>query len=454
MQYILKKYSRKNMQLLRLFNTLEKNIQPIPVSENNKVSLYVCGITPYDFAHLGHGRVYVTFDVLYRLMKSQGLEVTYCRNFTDIDDKLIQRAEKEYQDPFKYHEVAQRFINAFTHDMEALRCLKPTFEPLVTDHIPEIITFVKGLIEKNHAYVVERDVYFRITSFPEYGKLSGRNRKDLLAGARVAINEKKEDPLDFALWKGEAEGTYWQSPWGWGRPGWHIECSTLADIFLGQTVDIHGGGMDLIFPHHENEIAQSESLHHKIFVHMWVHNAFVQINKEKMSKSLQNFFTLKDLFKEYDPMVIRYMILSHHYRNPLDFSLNELPGIQKTYQRICKLFVDTPVSTAYLKSPLVQKMLSHLQDDLNTPAFLGVLFENYKLLQNDENERASVKTILQEIMGFSLQPLPEQEVAITPEIMELIILRDQARKDKNWQRADQLRDQLAILGYEAQDKKI
>ncbi|MGC2310947.1 MAG: cysteine--tRNA ligase [Candidatus Babeliaceae bacterium] len=439
---------------IRLTDTLTGNLQPLIPQEKNKVTLYVCGITPYDFAHVGHGRVYVTFDVLYRLLKSHNYEVLYCRNFTDIDDKLILRAEKEYQDPFKYAVVADTFITAFNEDMHALQCLKPTFEPRVTENMDAIIQFVQGLVTQGHAYVVDGDVYFRISSFPEYGKLSKRKRKDLLAGARVAVNERKEDPLDFVLWKAEAPNSYWKSPWGYGRPGWHIECSTLADIFLGQTIDIHGGGMDLIFPHHENEIAQSESLHGKQFVRLWVHNAFVQINKEKMSKSLQNFFTLRDLFKKHDPMVIRYMILMHQYRNPLDFSLGELAGIEKTYQRLCKLFVATQIVADYQKSPLVQQMLAHLTDDLNTPALLGVLFENIKIVQENEQERAAVKTLLQEILGLSLQPLPEKTIEITPKIEELIQLREQARKNKDWQQADKLRDELKTLGYEVHDQKL
>ena len=287
--------------------------------KNETVQLYVCGITPYDYTHIGHGRCYVLFDVLYRYLRSIGVKVIYCRNFTDIDDKLLCKAQELYGDQFQYKKVADAFIENYLQDMESLNCLFPDYQPRVTEVIDDIIEFIDGLIKKNCAYVVNGDVYFSVKNFPEYGQLSKRKLDQLCAGARVDINEQKRDPLDFALWKAGAEGTFWKSPWGWGRPGWHIECSVMAYKNLGKTIDIHGGGMDLIFPHHENEKAQSEALWNQSFARVWMHVAFVQINKEKMSKSLGNFFTLRELFNKFDPMVIRFYLLSHHYRSPIDF---------------------------------------------------------------------------------------------------------------------------------------
>jgi cysteinyl-tRNA synthetase len=437
--------------VLQLTNTFTGKKERIH-ADNNVLKMYVCGITPYDYAHVGHGRCYVTFDLLYRFLRHQGYSVTYARNFTDIDDKLLCRSEKEFGTPFRYHEIAQRFINAYHEDMKQLQCLAPTHEPLVTEHIPHIISFIEKLIEKGYAYVVDGDVYYRIASFPSYGALSKQNINELCAGARVEQSDIKENPLDFALWKGEKEGAFWKSPWGYGRPGWHIECSVLSDVFLGSTIDIHGGGMDLMFPHHENERAQSDAYHHHSVVKLWAHNAFVRINQEKMSKSLGNFFTLRDVFKEFDPMVVRYMILTHHYRSPLDFSFDELQELTKVYQRLCRLFENTP-ALPIEQSIVAQKMIDMIADDLNTPGMLGVLYENSSLLRENAQERGGVKTVLQQIAGLSLQPLPEKQVEITPEIKALLEERTKAREQKDWARADALRDELKKLGYTIQDKK-
>lgn len=418
------------------------------------VDMYVCGITPYDFAHVGHGRCYVTFDVVYRLLKTLGYDVTYARNFTDIDDKLLVRAEKEFGDQSRYTEIAQRFIDAYHEDMKNLACCEPQHEPRVTEVIPEIIAFIEGLIKKGHAYESNGSVYFAVNTFCDYCKLSKRDIHDMQAGARVEVNDEKRNPLDFALWKAESEGVFWKSPWGNGRPGWHIECSVMAEKYLGSRIDIHGGGMDLIFPHHENEIAQSEAFHGHEFARYWLHNAFVRIDKEKMSKSLGNFFTLRQVFEKYDPMVVRFMILNHHYRSPLDFSFDDLDVAQKTYQRLCKLFHTTAVAhNVDMNNQLVKSMMAFLCDDLNTPGMFGVLFEHWDLLQKDEQERGAVKTLLSKVLGLSLIPLPEKEVEITPEIQELVTQREQARKDKNWKLSDELRDKLKNLGYEVHDGK-
>ena len=443
--------------MITISNTLSGKKELFKPIKEGKVSLYVCGITPYDYAHLGHGRVYVSFDVLYRLLQFLGYEVTYCRNFTDIDDKIIARAQKELGDPNKFEQISQKYIGTFEEDMKLLNCLPPKYQPLVTQTMPEIIAFVQGLIKQGKAYESEGDVYFDISSFPQYGRLSKHKLEDLIAGARVEVNDKKRSPLDFALWK-HAEPTEpgWQSPWGHGRPGWHIECSAMAEKFLGDTLDMHAGGLDLIFPHHENEIAQSEGLHNKQFVNYWMHNGFVRINQEKMSKSLGNFFTLRDIFKQFDPMVVRFYYLTHHYKAPLDFSFDDLQVAQKTYQRLCKAFAVecAHVSDRELKeSPIIQRMLAFLVDDLNTPGMWGTVFESLADLQKDPQQLCAVKTFIQNILGLALIPLPEKEVEVTKEMQDLITQREQARAAKDWKKADELRAQLRLLGYEVQDKK-
>jgi len=436
-------------------NTLTSDKELFSSRKDGIISMYVCGITPYDFSHIGHGRCYVTFDVIYRLLISCGYKVTYVRNFTDIDDKLLVRAQKEFGDQTRYPEIAQRYIDAYHEDMARLGCCSPQHEPRVTEVIPEIIRFIEALIAKGSAYEVNGSVYFSVNSFPCYCKLSKRNIDDMLAGARVEINDEKRNPLDFALWKAEEGTAFWQSPWGHGRPGWHIECSVMAEKFLGTKIDIHGGGMDLIFPHHENEIAQSESLCGGNWINFWLHNAFVRIDKEKMSKSLGNFFTLRDVFEKYDPMVVRFMILNHHYRSPLDFSFDDLDVAQKTYQRLCKLFFDTlPAKNINKDNNLVRSMMNFLCDDMNTPGMWGIVFENFKQLQDNAEDRAAVKTVLTDILGLDLIPLPEKEFEITPEIQQLIDEREKARAEKNWEQSDILRDKLKALGYEVQDKKL
>ncbi len=443
--------------MIQFYSTLSAQKEQLKPLKAPTISLYVCGITPYDNAHIGHGRVFVTFDLLYRLLTFLGYKVTYCRNFTDIDDKLITKAHKEFGDPLKYHEIAQRYIASFNRDMKALNLEKPIHEPLVTEHIPEIIQFIVDLIAKNKAYQVNGDVYYRIAQFPSYGKLSKQKLDELRAGARVQVNEKKEDPLDFALWKSEQEGTFWNSPWGWGRPGWHIECSALAKKYLGEQIDMHGGGADLTFPHHENEIAQTEGLTGKQFAQLWLHCAFVNVNKEKMSKSLGNFFTLNDTFAQFDPMVIRYYYLTHYYRTPLDFSFDDIKSAQKAYQKICLYFVDVQAQKHDL--PTLQKieaialMLAFVQDDLNTPGMLGVLFTFMQTKQPSEIKKA-VKYVLQSVLGLTLEPLPEKRVVITTEIQKLLDEREQARKEKNFKRADEIREQLRIIGVDLHDKKM
>ena len=330
------------------------------------------------------------FDLFYRLLTFLGYNVTYCRNFTDIDDKLIARADKELNDPAAYlHDSQQVYYKLPRRYGETRRMPAPQVEPRVTTHIQPIIAFIEGLIAQNKAYVtIVGDVYFRISSFAEYGKLSQRTRDDLKAGARVAVRADKEDPLDFALWKSAEEAPGWESPWGFGRPGWAIECSVMANEHLGETIDIHGGGMDLIFPHHENEIAQSEGLHNKPFSRFWLHNAFVRINEEKMSKSLGNFLTLRDAYTTYSPMVLRYYYLIHHYRNPLDFSPEELEVARRSYQKLCVALESVlPASREEILTTddrVIKELLTALCDDLNVAKAMGLIFESIKEMGPNE----------------------------------------------------------------------
>ncbi|HBR70965.1 TPA: cysteine--tRNA ligase [Candidatus Dependentiae bacterium] len=443
---------------LFLTNTLSRNKEEFKPQTPGKILMYVCGVTPYDNAHIGHGRCYVTFDVLYRLLQFLGNDVAYARNFTDIDDKLLNRAEKELGDRLRYQEIAEKYIKSFTQDMHDLNCLTPTFQPRATQTIDAMIDLIQRLIEKGHAYVVDGDVYYAVRSFPEYGKLSKRQLEDLQAGARVEINDKKRDPLDFALWKTEPEGTFWKSPWGYGRPGWHIECSAMASTLLAPHIDLHGGGMDLIFPHHENEIAQSEGVYGPNFANYWLHNAFVRINQEKMSKSLGNFFTIRDIFKEFDPMVVRFYYLNHNYNIPLDFSHDGLQAAEKSYKRLVRVFedvnADAITNEQLQQSSIIEKMLSFLCDDLNTAGVFGVLFENLDQLKAKPEEAAMVKRFLNIVLGLTLLPLKEKIVEITPGIQALIDQRETARVAKDWAMADKIRDQLRAMGVELQDKKL
>lgn len=440
--------------MMECVNTLTGKKEELVI--NKQVKMYVCGVTPYDDAHVGHGRCYVSFDLLQRTLRFFGADVLYCRNFTDIDDKIMHRAEKELGSRLRYKEIADRYIESFTKDIGMLNCMSPDVEPRVTDNISEIIQFIQELIGKGSAYQSGSDVYFDISSFPDYGKLSKQKIEDLHVGVRVDIREQKKNPLDFALWKGEPEGEFWSSPWGYGRPGWHIECSVLARLYLGEHIDIHGGGLDLIFPHHENEVAQSESLFGAPFARMWMHNGMVNSNKEKMSKSLGNFFVLHDLFDHFDPMVVRYYFLTHHYRMPIEFSFEGLKSAQKSYERLirlCELDCSGVDNIKDYRSDIVDGMVQFLRDDLNTPGLLGVVFEHYATIAQNEHELAAVKNILVNVLGLTLQHLAEKTVVITPEIQGLIDARIQARQEKDWARSDQLRDQLHNLGYTVHDHK-
>ncbi len=442
---------------LFLTNTITRKKEEFIPLQDKKVKMYVCGVTPYDYSHIGHGRCYTNFDVLLRLLKLLEYDVTYVRNITDIDDKILNRAEKE-GGKNKYKEVAQKYTKAYQEDMQSLNCLKPEFEPKVTENIDNIIEFIKKLIDKGNAYVLDNDVYFSVDSFKDYGKFSGKKLEDLRMGSRVEVDERKKHPADFVLWKGNKEGSFWESPWGYGRPGWHIECSVMAQKYLGETIDIHGGGMDLIFPHHENEVAQSQCHNSKPFSKYWIHNAFININKEKMSKSLGNFFTMRLIFEKFDPMVLRFYFLQHQYRTPIEFTIKSLNAAQTAYKRLVKLF--EPIGTIsdlslkdIEKYSISHGMLEAICDDLNTPKLFGILFENSDEIKNNKDLASIVKSFLINILGITLLSIDE-DIEITSEISELIVLREKARADKDWGLADDIRDKLKRMGYSSQDEKV
>ncbi len=371
------------MMTIRLYNTISGRKEIFEPMEPGRVRMYVCGPTVYDDCHIGHGRSSVVFDTVVRFLRAAGLAVTYVRNFTDVDDKIIRRAQELGEDPAA---LAERYIDAFYRDMDALFVQRADLEPRVTEHIGEIVELVDRLIEKGFAYVLDGDVYFAVETFPDYGKLSGRKLEDMVAGARVEVDERKRNPFDFALWKGAKPGEpSWESPWGEGRPGWHIECSAMGRRHLGRTFDIHGGGKDLIFPHHENEIAQSEAVHHLPLARYWIHNGFVNINQEKMSKSLGNFLMIKDILQRTHPETVRFFLLSSHYRSPIDFSDKALQeadsALERIYTTIARMEgifgpVDAPAaSDAGPEGSLWDAFCTAMADDFNTARAIADIFD-------------------------------------------------------------------------------
>ncbi|MCX5782395.1 MAG: cysteine--tRNA ligase [Elusimicrobia bacterium] len=451
---------------MKIFNTISKKKEEFKPLKKNKVTMYVCGITPYDEVHLGHARAYVTFDVIRRHFINSGYKVTYIQNFTDIDDKIIKRANELKVSPKK---LAEKNIENYFLQIGKLNVLSADKYPKVTEYIPQIIKFIKKLIKKGAAYILDGDVYFSVRNFPDYGKLSKRNIEDLKSGARVEIDENKKDPLDFALWKKskpeEPAEVSFDSPWGKGRPGWHIECSVMSTTILGDTIDIHGGGQDLIFPHHENEIAQTETATGKPFVRYWIHNGFVTINKEKMSKSLGNFFTLKDIFEKYEPRVVRYFLLSQHYRSPIDFSeekllaaKNALAGLDNTSIKLKTMFTnigDLPSKEELSdeKSKAKSSFLEALDNDFNTENALSELHKlKYEMHGNPDRafyNKAynTLKMLMEKYIGI---PLRESE-AIPEKVITLLSQREEFRKQKDWKKSDQVRKQIEQLGYGIED---
>jgi cysteinyl-tRNA synthetase len=458
---------------MKIFNTLTQRKEVFKPCEGKTVRMYVCGPTVYDHAHIGHARSAVVFDTIRRWLEFKGYKVVYVRNYTDVDDKIIKRAKEEGK---PWNEIAETFIKSYEEDMRALNVLEPTYKPRVTQHIEDIIKTIKGLIEKGFAYRSGGNVYYCVEKFPEYGKLSGRKPSDMLAGARVEPEEGKRNPLDFALWKASKEDEPgWNSPWGRGRPGWHIECSVMAMKYLGETIDIHGGGLDLIFPHHENEIAQSEAYTGKPFARYWVHNGFVMVNKEKMSKSLGNFFTVKEVLNHFSPDALRLFLLSTHYRSPIDFSFENLKDAERSLQRLKnfisseEIFESLPeggkgerVSWSELESAFEEAM----DDDFNTARAIGVLFEIVKRANQIKDsavrrnsispeERATLKEAVHfvgrmlKVLGFKLE---KEEKDSESELIEILIdVRQELRRRKLFDLADAIRERLSKLGIVLED---
>jgi cysteinyl-tRNA synthetase len=456
---------------IRVYNTLSRKKEIFEPIEPGRVRMYVCGPTVYDSSHIGHARSVVVFDVIARYMRSQGYDVTYVRNFTDIDDKIINRASELSTD---WETLSEKYIQEFHTDMDSLHVDRADIEPKATAHIDHMIKVIETLITKGHAYDVDGDVFFSVDSFEGYGKLSGRKLEDMEAGARVDIDQRKKNPFDFALWKSSKPGEpAWDSPWGKGRPGWHIECSAMSSEYLGQTIDIHGGGKDLIFPHHENEIAQSEAAFGHTFVKYWIHNGFVNIDQEKMSKSLGNFLLIRDVLKNYDRESIRLFLLSKQYRSPIDFSEKAMAecntGLEKIYGLLDRVEKEIgpdsgPVETgAYWK-----RFCEAMDDDFNTAKGLGILFEAVRNMNRllDEKKDPLTGEIRKDIdsarndileMGKILGILAEPPVdyfekrksagirkeSVDPsEVEKLIQAREDARASRDWETADRIRNQL------------
>jgi cysteinyl-tRNA synthetase len=475
---------------IQIYNTLSGRKQQLQPIKPGHVRLYVCGITSYDYCHIGHARSALAFDMIVRYLRYRGLKVTYVRNFTDIDDKIITRAAEQNTST---EELANRFIDEFYVDMDRLGIDRPDLEPKATEHIGEMIELIAELIKKDMAYQAGGDVYYAVNSFPEYGKLAHRNLEDMQAGARISINEQKKNPMDFVLWKGSKPGEpTWDSPWGPGRPGWHIECSAMSRKYLGETFDIHGGGKDLIFPHHENEIAQSEGANDKPFVNCWIHHGFVTIRDEKMSKSLGNFLTIRDILSHYHPEILRFFIFSTHYRNPLDFSETAMQdaasGLERLYTCLAQMEGlrgkekgDGPASIARKDIDLLESTETRFQqamdNDFNTAQAQAVLFDMVKIANRLCKELpanpsaadckilaiaaqtlkklAAIMGLLQEDATAFLQEQKKKMLAglsIDEEtISALINERLESRAAKNWRRSDEIRDELLAQGIELKD---
>ena len=449
--------------MLKIYNDLSRSKETFEPLQPGKVNLYVCGMTVYDLCHLGHARVMVVFDVVYRYLKAVGYDVTYIRNITDIDDKIINRAN-ENGEPF--HELTERFIQAMHEDSDALGIIPPDAEPKATDHIAEIISMCEKLIEKGHAYVADNgDVYYDVYSFPTYGKLSGKSLDDLQAGARVEPGDVKRNPLDFALWKSaKPDEPSWQSPWGDGRPGWHIECSAMSTKALGDTFDIHGGGADLTFPHHENEIAQSEGATGHPFVKYWMHNGFVRINDEKMSKSLGNFFTVREILERYQAEEVRYFILTSQYRSPLNYSDEHLDNARNALTRFYTALRGLPEATPTADTQFEKDFHAAMLDDFNTPEALATLFELVREINRvraeDEAAAASLGTLLRQLGDLIGILQSDAESYLRggasandgdAEIDALVAQRNEAKANKDWGTADEIRNKLQEMGIVLED---
>lgn len=459
---------------MRIYNSLTRRKEEFKPVHEGKVGMYACGPTVYSYIHIGNARPVITFDILRRQLEREGYDVTFVQNFTDIDDKMIRRANEE---GITVKELGERFIAEYFTDATALGCHAATIHPKATDHIQEIIALVQKLVDNGHAYAVPSgDVYYRVSAFPGYGKLSGQNMEDREVGAsdRLDVETDKEDPADFVLWKAQKPGEpAWESPWGMGRPGWHIECSAMSMKYLGETFDIHCGGKDLLFPHHENEIAQSEGATGKPYVHYWMHNGFINVDNQKMSKSLGNFFTVRDIAKEYDLEAVRMFMISAHYRSPINFSRDQIAAAHASLTRLytaknnmkhlLENAADKPLTDgeqefiARLKQA-EQRFDAAMDDDLNTADALGAIFEMVKdanVTLNAESSKAAVKAALDSLTALCdvLGVLQKKEDTLPEDIQRMVDERALARKNKDWKRSDELRDAIKAAGYILEDSR-
>jgi len=426
---------------LKLYNTLTRKKENFKPIKKNSVRMYVCGPTVNDVPHLGHARQQITFDILRKYLKFSGFEVKFVSNITDIEDKIINKANELHEDIKK---LTERNLKSHLEDYGKIGVDKPDVQPKATEYVPEMIDLIKRLEQKGYTYVIKNDgVYYDVSKFKNYGKLSHQKTEDLISLKKVNAKEDKKNKEDFVLWKFSKPGEpWWDSPWGKGRPGWHIECSAMSEKILGLPFDIHGGGQDLIFPHHEDEIAQSEAATGKKFVNYWVHNGMVNVDNVKMSKSLGNFRTIRDLLKDYDGRVIRYFVISSHYRKPVDFSKNTLDDAKNSYERlkniISDLKDDKEINTKYLK-----EFRDAMDDDLNTPEALAVLWK----LVRDKDAKGKIGTIKEIEKTFELDLLKEEKIEIPNEVKKLIKEREEMRKKKNWEESDNLRRRIEKEGY-------
>lgn len=440
------------MEKIQIFNTQKRAKEEFVPIKSNEVGIYVCGVTVYDFCHIGHGRAYVVFDTIRRFLEYVGYKVKYVQNFTDIDDKIINRSKETGA---KWDELSSNFIKEYYTDMDALNIKRADIYPKATEHIKEMHDLITILINKGIAYEVEGDVYFSITDFPEYGALSGRVLEDMQAGARIEVDARKKHPMDFALWKkADKSEPGWDSPWGYGRPGWHIECSAMSSKYLGQPFDIHGGGADLTFPHHENELAQSKAAYDKDFAKYWMHNGFVNIDKQKMSKSLNNFFTIRDVLNDYSPEVLRLFYLMTQYRKPINYSLDQLEDATKAYERIVNALNLDNTSDQNNSAKLDEfknKYITNMSDDFNTAGAIGVLFDLVRYINSEKDSQG--QELLKELCDVLGIKIVAKETSIPQDIIELAEQRKEAKANKDWNTADSIRDKVTQMGYIIKDTK-
>ena len=474
---------------MKLYNTMTNKIEEFKTIEENKVKMYVCGPTVYNYIHLGNARPIVVFDTLARYFEYKGMEVEFVQNFTDVDDKIINKSMEEGTSA---SEVSEKYIKYFFEDISKLNILESVKRPKVTENMVEIIEIIQKLIDNGFAYEKDGDVYFEVKKYKDYGKLSNQKIEELELGARIDVSEIKKNPVDFALWKKKKDGEpFWESPWGQGRPGWHIECSAMAKKYLGDTFDIHGGGQDLVFPHHENEIAQSKCAYHGNFANYWLHNGFIQINGDKMSKSLGNFFLLREILEKFSGNVVRLFILSTHYRKPINFSFENMEDTKKALQNIVKSMNKFENIVEEYKNEKIEsvknlefsqkidefdkKFEEAMDEDMNTPQALATIFdqirETNKLISTNENEFStiyyeikksydSLKAKIENVFGISIEvenAVKEEDgenMELTKKLIELLIkLRSEARSEKNFKLSDEIRDELKKLGVEIKDNK-